>query len=59
MKLIDTVEESKRLGYKTRYDSHEIIKDYNTCYNVIYNGKVIKPKAADVLGYHLEYWENI
>ncbi len=54
---VDPVGEARRLGYRVRYVSHDVIKDYNACYNVIYDGKVVKPRAADVLGIPLnEIW---
>ncbi len=50
-------EEAKKLGYKIKYVPHDIIKDYNACYNVVYRGSVIKPSAADKLGIPLnEIW---
>jgi len=55
--LINPKVKASNLGYKIRYVSHEVIKDYNACYNVIYNGKRIKPPAADRLGIPLnEIW---
>lgn len=49
--------EAERLGYKIVYVSHEVIKDYNACYRVIYDGKLIYPPAADKLGIPLnEIW---
>ena len=37
--LIDPKVEVANLGYRVRYVPHEIIKEHNACYNVIYNGK--------------------
>lgn len=55
--MIDPRAEANNLGYKIRYVPHEVIKDYNACYNVIYHGKHIKPPAADKLGIPLnEIW---
>ncbi len=55
--LIDPVIEAIKLGYKVEYVPHEVIKDYNACYNVIYKGKHIKPPTADKLGIPLnEIW---
>jgi len=55
--LIDPKVEVANLGYRVRYVPHEIIKEHNACYNVIYNGKHIKPPAADKLGIPLnEIW---
>ena len=49
--------EAIKLGYKVKFVPHEVIKDYNACYNVIYKGKHIKPPAADKLGIPLnEIW---
>ena len=49
--------EAERLGYKIVYVPHEVIKDYNACYRVIYDGKLIYPPAADKLGIPLnEIW---
>ena len=54
---METMEEIKNLGYRVVYVPHEVIKDYNACYNVIYDGKNIKPNAADVMGIPLnEIW---
>lgn len=40
-----------------RYVPHELIKEYNACYRVIYKGKLISPPAADKLGILLnEIW---
>lgn len=53
----DLRDEVKRLGYQIKYVDHYLIKDYNACYNVIYEGRVIKPPAADKLGIPLnEIW---
>ncbi len=50
-------EEIERMGWRVRYVPHEVIEDYNACYRVVYNGKVIYPPAADVLGIPLnEIW---
>jgi len=55
--LIDPRNEVMKLGYKIVYVPHEVIRDYNACYNVIYNGKNVKPPAADKLGIQLnEIW---
>ena len=44
-------------GYKVVYVSHEIIKDYNACYNVIYDGKIACPNAGRMLGIPInEIW---
>ena len=54
---METMEEIKNLGYRVVYVPHEVIKDYNACYNVIYDGKNIKPNASDVMGIPLnEIW---
>jgi len=55
--IANPIEEVKKLGYRVRYVNHEVIKDYNACYNVIYDGKVIKPRAAEILGIPInEIW---
>ena len=39
------------------YVSHEVIRDYNACYRVIYKGKLIHPPAAERLGIPInEIW---
>jgi len=48
--MIDLRREARRLGYKIVYVPHEVIKDHNACYNVIYDGKNIRPPAAEKLG---------
>jgi len=55
--LIDPRTKADNLGYKIKYVPHEVIKDYNACYNVIYCDKHIKPPAADKLRIPLnEIW---
>jgi len=50
-------DEIQKRNYKVVYVSHEIIKDYNACYNVIYDEKIIRPPAAKKLGIPLnEIW---
>jgi competence protein ComEA len=47
----------ERLGYRVVYVPHEIIREYNACYRVSYEGKEIYPPAADRLGIPLnEIW---
>ncbi len=33
--------EAVRLGYVVKYISHDTMKNYNACYNVVYNGKIL------------------
>ena len=50
-------DEIQKRNYKVVYVPHEIIKDYNACYNVIYDEKIIRPPAAKKLGIPLnEIW---
>ena len=42
--------EAEKLGYRIVYVPHHVIKDYNACYRVIYQGKLISPPAAEKLG---------
>lgn len=50
-------EEIEELGYKVVYVPHDVIKDYNACYRVMYRGKLIYPPAADRLDIPLnEIW---
>lgn|GEM_PF-862898 len=50
-------EEIAKLGYRVKYVPHELIKEYNACYRVVYQGKLIYPPAADKLGIPLnEIW---
>ena len=50
-------DEIQKRNYKVVYVPHEIIKDYNACYNVIYDEKIIRPPAAEELGIPLnEIW---
>jgi len=47
----------KKLGYKIVHVPHEVIENYNACYRVKYEGKMIFPPAADKLGIPLnEIW---
>lgn len=50
-------EKIEKLGYRIVYVPHKIIEDYNACYRVRYQEKVIFPPAADRLGIPLnEIW---
>lgn len=54
---MNPIDNAKKLGYRVVYVPHEIIKDYNACYRVEYDGKIIYPPAADKLGIPLnEIW---
>ena len=45
------------LGYRVRYVSHRVIGEHVACYHVVYEGRVVKPAAADTLGIPLnEIW---
>ena len=55
--MVDVRHEAMRLGYVVKYISHDIMKNYNACYNMVYNGKNIKTPAVDKLGIPLnEIW---
>ncbi|MCW6159776.1 MAG: hypothetical protein LVQ95_01650 [Candidatus Micrarchaeales archaeon] len=43
---MDPRKEAKKLGYKIRYVNHDSIRKEVACYNVVFNGKRIAPKAA-------------
>jgi len=50
-------EKIEELGWRVRYVPHEVIKDFNACYRVEYEGRVIYPPAADRLSIPLnEVW---
>jgi competence protein ComEA len=54
---MDTNEKIRRIGYRIVYVPHEVIENYNACYRVRYQGKLIFPPAADKLGIPLnEIW---
>ena len=42
----EIMREIENLGYRVLYKPHEIMKDYNATYNVIYNGKRITNPAG-------------
>ena len=45
------------LGYRVRYVSHEVIGEHVACYHVVYEGRLVKPAAAETLGIPLnEIW---
>jgi competence protein ComEA len=49
--------ELRRRGWKLVYVPHEVIRDYNACYNVLYEGRRICPPAGERLGIPLnEIW---
>ena len=53
----DVMKELKALGYRVVYKPHEIMKDYNATYNVMYEGKRITNPAGERLGIPLnEIW---
>jgi competence protein ComEA len=55
--MTDLRYEIKKLGYKIKYVPHEVMKDHNACYNVIYKGMIIKPPVANKLGIPInEIW---
>lgn len=50
-------QEVESYGFRIVYVPHEIIKDHNACYNVVYDGKVACPDAAKRLNIPLnEIW---
>ena len=54
---LETYEEIAKRNYKVVYVPHEKIKDFNACYNVIWEGKHVRPPAAEKLRIPLnEIW---
>jgi competence protein ComEA len=47
---MDVKEKVQKLGYKVVYVPDEVIENYNACYRVRYQGKLIFPPVADRLG---------
>ena len=43
-------EKAKEMGFRVVYKPHEVMKDYNATYNVIYDGKRITNPAGIKLG---------
>ena len=55
--LTVTRQEIASLGYVVRYVPHEVIGDHVACYHVVYDGRTVRPEAADFLGIPLnEIW---
>ena len=50
MSGIDLTRTFSKLGWRIKWVRHEVISDYNACYNVNYQGRRIAPTAADILG---------
>ena len=44
------IQDIDALGYQVRYVSDETIGERVACYHVVYDGRVVKPDAADDLG---------
>lgn len=45
------------LSYRVRYVPHEVIGQHVACYHVVYEGRLVKPAAAETLGIPLnEIW---
>ncbi len=50
-------QEVDSLVYRVRYVPHETIGEHVACYHVVYEGRTVKPEAADSLGIPLnEIW---
>ena len=44
-------------GYRVRHVPHETVGEHVACYHVVYEGRTVKPAAADALGIPLnEIW---
>ena len=43
-------EAMRERGWTVEHVPHEVIADYNACYRVVYEGELVYPPAADVLG---------
>jgi len=48
--MATAIEEIERRGWDVAYASHDVIREYNACYRVEYDGEPIYPPAADDLG---------
>ena len=52
-----TRQEVASLGYRVRYVPDETVGEHVACYHVVYEGRTVKPEAADSLGIPLnEIW---
>ena len=51
------IQEVDSLAYRVRYVPRETIGKHVACYNVVYDGRIVKPEAADALAIPLnEIW---